>query len=141
MACHANGRSRYIPPKIGRGLTIGKCWSVRTITTILFNYANDSDEKLTWEGYDAIAQTRDVQDYIENHDSENPFLLVLSWGPPHAPYETAPEKYRAMYRPEDVPCARMCHQNPKKMPENGLRDTTPIALRWTIVWAICSNAG
>ena len=28
--------------------------------------------------------------------------MVLSWGPPNAPYETAPEKYRAQYRPEDI---------------------------------------
>ena len=28
--------------------------------------------------------------------------MVLSWGPPHAPYESAPEKYRAQYRPEDI---------------------------------------
>ena len=28
--------------------------------------------------------------------------MVLSWGPSHAPYETAPEKYRAQYRPEDI---------------------------------------
>ena len=68
-----------------------------------FYYANDSDEKRVWGGYDAIAQTRDVRDYIQNHNAENPFLLVLSWGPPHAPYETAPEKYRALYRAEDVP--------------------------------------
>jgi arylsulfatase A-like enzyme len=68
-----------------------------------FYYANDSDEKLTWEGYDAIVQTRDVQQYIQNHNQENPFLLALSWGPPHAPYETAPEKYRNMYKPENIP--------------------------------------
>ena len=30
-------------------------------------------------------------------------MLMLSWGPPHAPYQTAPEKYRQMFSPEDIP--------------------------------------
>ena len=100
---NANGRSNYIPPENRQGFDYWKVLECTHNYNNSFYYANDSDEKLTWEGYDAIAQTRDVQEYIENHDSENPFLLALSWGPPHAPYETAPEKYRAMYRPEDVP--------------------------------------
>ena len=100
---NANGRSNYIPPENRQGFDYWKVLECTHNYNNSFYYANDSDEKLTWEGYDAIAQTRDVQEYVENYDSENPFLLVLSWGPPHAPYETAPEKYRAMYRPEDVP--------------------------------------
>ena len=100
---NANGRSNYIPPENRQGFDYWKVLECTHNYNNSFYYANDSDEKLTWEGYDAIAQTRDVQDYIENHDSDNPFFLALSWGPPHAPYETAPEKYRTMYRPEDVP--------------------------------------
>jgi arylsulfatase A-like enzyme len=77
-----------------------------TLSTHNYNhsayYAGDSDEKLYWDGYDAIAQTRDAQDYIQKHNDDKPFLLVLSWGPPHNPYETAPEKYRAMYDPESI---------------------------------------
>ena len=26
----------------------------------------------------------------------------MSWGPPHAPYHTAPEKYRALFKPEEI---------------------------------------
>jgi len=58
---------------------------------------------LKWEGYDAIAQTRDVQQYLKDHAKGiKPFLLWLAWGPPHNPYETAPAKYRAMYSPEKI---------------------------------------
>ncbi len=59
-----------------------------------------------WEGYDAIEQTKDVQAYIRNRrrdsQSDAPFFLVLSWGPPHAPYETAPEAYRELYVAEEI---------------------------------------
>ena len=64
-------------------------------------YFDENDKKHLWEGYDAIAQTREAIQYIENN-KEDPFLLVLSWGSPHAPYQTAPEKYRAMYKPEEI---------------------------------------
>ncbi len=64
-------------------------------------YFDENDEKHTWEGYDAISQTTEAIEYIQNN-KENPFLLVLSWGSPHAPYETAPENYRAMYKPENI---------------------------------------
>ncbi len=37
-----------------------------------------------------------------SHASGKPFALFLSWGPPHAPYHTAPEKYRALFKPEDL---------------------------------------
>jgi arylsulfatase A-like enzyme len=34
--------------------------------------------------------------------AEQPFLLMLSWGPPHNPYGTAPERFRAIYRPDEI---------------------------------------
>jgi len=97
-----HGRSNYIPPERRQGF---EYWKVLECTHDYNHspyYAFDADEKLYWEGYDAIAQTRDAQEYIRGHGKEKPFLLVLSWGPPHAPYHTAPEEYRALYRPEDI---------------------------------------
>jgi arylsulfatase A-like enzyme len=56
--------------------------------------------KLKWDGYDAAAQTHDVINYIRaSRTSEQPFMLMLSWGPPHNPYDTAPQKFRDMYDP------------------------------------------
>lgn len=97
------GRSAYIPPERRQGFDYWKALECTHTYNQSYYYAGDSDEKLTWEGYDAIAQTRDAEQYIRHHaEQDNPFLLVVSWGPPHAPYETAPESYRAMYKPEDV---------------------------------------
>ena len=102
------GRSSYIPPESRQGFDY---WKTLECTHDYNNskyYAGDSNQALTWEGFDAIEQTRDVQAFLRARgssggpQSELPFLLVLSWGPPHAPYETAPESYRAMYDPAEI---------------------------------------
>jgi len=97
------GRSNYIPPERRQGFEYWKVLECTHKYNESYYYAGDSDKKLKWEGYDAIAQTKDAQTYIQNHSQGNPFFMALSWGPPHAPYETAPEEYRAIYKPEDVP--------------------------------------
>ena len=106
------GRSNYIPPESRQGFDY---WKALECTHDYNNsrfYADDSDQPLNWEGYDAIEQTKDVQAYLRGRGrgrsrdgdgkSDTPFLLVLSWGPPHAPYETAPEAYRQMYDPNSI---------------------------------------
>jgi arylsulfatase A-like enzyme len=63
----------------------------------LYYEGNDPTPRY-WPGYDAIAQTEDACRFMESHaKASNPFFLFLSWGPPHFPYQTAPEKYRALY--------------------------------------------
>ncbi len=97
-----HGRSNFIPKERRQGFEYWKVLECTHNYNKSFYYA-DGPEKLTWEGYDAIAQTRDAQQYLKASAKMNqPFLLVLSWGPPHDPYQTAPEKYRAMYRTEQL---------------------------------------
>jgi arylsulfatase A-like enzyme len=100
-----HGRSNYIPPERRQGFDYWKALECTHDYNHSAYYAGDSDEKRYWEGYDAIAQTRDAQRYIRDHVDrapEEPFLLVLSWGPPHAPYGTAPEECKARYDAEDI---------------------------------------
>ena len=106
MACRRPRPQHYIPPESRQGFDY---WKVLECTHDYNNsryYAGDSGQPLMWDGYDAIEQTQDVQSYLrgrKNEDKSNtPFLLVLSWGPPHAPYETAPEAYREMYDPAAI---------------------------------------
>ena len=97
-----HGRSAYIPPERRKGFDY---WKVRECTHDYNNsfYYADDPEKLWWEGYDAAAQTRDACEYIRGRgDTDKPFLLMLSWGPPHAPYHTAPEKFRQLYSADDI---------------------------------------
>jgi len=92
-----HGRSNFIPRDRRQGFDY---WKVLECTHDYNNscYFADGPEKLKWEGYDAIAQTKDAESYLKDHaKSDKPFCLFLSWGAPHSPYDTAPEKYREMY--------------------------------------------
>ena len=100
------GRSNYIPPESRQGFDYWKALECTHDYNDSRYYVGDSEQPLKWDGYDAIEQTRDVQSYLRGHKDEGqgdtPFLLLLSWGPPHAPYETAPEAYRNMYDPDTI---------------------------------------
>jgi arylsulfatase A-like enzyme len=98
-----DGRSSYIPPERRQGFEYWKALECTHQYNASVYYAGDSGQKLFWKGYDAIAQTRDAQQYIRKHNGGKPFLLMLSWGPPHNPYHTAPEEYRALYDPKKIP--------------------------------------
>jgi len=62
-------------------------------------YDHDDPEPKTWPGYDAIAQTDDLIGWLRARDASPPFCAFLSWGPPHNPYDQAPERYRERYDP------------------------------------------
>ena len=98
-----HGRSNYIPPERRLGFDYWKALECTHDYNHSAYYAGDSKDKLYWEGYDAIAQTRDAEAYIRTHAKEAvPFLLMLSWGPPHEPYETAPEEYCSLYSEDTI---------------------------------------
>ena len=66
-------------------------------------YFDEQNTPHTWEGYDTIAQTQIAQEYIKDRARQQPFFLFLSWGPPHAPYHTAPDEFRSLYpNPETI---------------------------------------
>jgi arylsulfatase A-like enzyme len=97
-----HGRSNFIPRERRQGFDYWKVLECTHDYNNSFYYA-DGSEKLKWDGYDAIAQTRDARQYLRDHAaSVKPFVLYLAWGPPHDPYQTAPEKYRAMYVKENL---------------------------------------
>ena len=102
---HLDGRGRinYIPPERRQGFDYWKVLECTHDYNDSIYYDNNCDEKKTWEGYDAIAQTKDFCEYIRDHASnEKPIFGILSWGPPHNPYESAPEEFKQMYKPEDI---------------------------------------
>ena len=99
-----HGRSNYIPPERRQGFEDWKVLECTHNYNQSAYYSGNSDQKLFWDGYDAIDQTKVAEDYIRQHrNSDQPFLLMLSWGGPHAPYQTAPEEYRKLYQPENIP--------------------------------------
>jgi len=94
-----HGRSEYIPPERRQGFEYWKVLECTHDYNHSFYFA-DGPDKLQWEGYDAIAQSREAQRYIRARaQGKKPFALVLAWGPPHDPYMTAPQQYRDLYDP------------------------------------------
>ena len=93
-------RLAYIPPEKRFGFDYWKaCECTHEYNHSLYYEGNDPTPKY-WPGYDAFAQTDDACAFIENH--KDPFFLMLSLGPPHFPYATAPERYQAMYRDKTI---------------------------------------
>ncbi len=97
-----HGRKNYIPRERRHGFQHWEALECTHDYNHSLYYAGDDSTARVWEGYDAAAQTRAAQHYIESHAGADAFALVLSWGPPHNPYETAPEPYRRMYDPADL---------------------------------------
>jgi len=95
------GRSNFIPRERRQGFGFWRAMEC----THQYNesyYYGDEPVKQKWDGYDAWAQTRCARDYIRSHNRERPFFLVLSWGPPHNPYQTAPQQFKALYDPDTL---------------------------------------
>jgi len=96
-----HGRKTFIPEERRQGFDF---WRVYECTHNYNRspYYAETPVQRYWDGYDAIAQTREAQQYIRRHANKSPFVLFMSWGPPHAPYQTAPEKYRSMFDPAGI---------------------------------------
>ncbi|RXP59348.1 DUF4976 domain-containing protein [Lutibacter sp. HS1-25] len=107
---HINGHPQGMTNMQGRGLPITAdrrqgfdFWKVCETTHNYNNsiYFDENNVKHKWEGYDAIAQTKEAVKYMQAN-KENPFVLFVAYGPPHAPYNTAPQKYQDMYKDMDI---------------------------------------
>lgn len=96
------GRSKFIPPERHMGFQYWKALECTHNYNNSAYYSGHSDEIKYWNGYDAFEQTKDAEAYIRNHDRNKPFFMMLSWGGPHEPYETAPENFRKMYDPDKI---------------------------------------
>jgi arylsulfatase A-like enzyme len=95
-----HGRSSFVPPERRQGFQF---WRAAECTHDYnrSHFYGDEPVKRFWKGYDAIAQTEEARQYIRRNQAE-PFALFVSWGPPHNPYETAPEEYRARFEADKI---------------------------------------
>ena len=93
-----HGRNSFIPGDRRQGF---EYWKVMECTHNYNNsyYWDNENGKKKWDGYDAYAQTTEAIDYIkETAKAGKQFFMVVSWGPPHTPFETAPESCKQLYR-------------------------------------------
>lgn len=101
-----HGRSDFVPPERRQGFDYWKAAECDHHYKHSHYYANQSSEKQFWPGYDAFAQTADVQAYLRKRKSSaKPFLLFLAFGQPHFPHGTAPPAYQNIYQPEKLTLA------------------------------------
>lgn len=100
---NGNGRSNYIPESHRQGFDFFKVLECTHDYMNSAYYDNNDTEKKLWNGYDAFDQTKEAVRYIEGHaKKEKPFVLFLSWGPPHNPYEAVPKEYLDLYKDKEI---------------------------------------
>ena len=92
-----HGRKTFIPKERRHGFDY---WKVLECTHEYLNsYYWDNEKGLKkWNGYDAFAQTDDACSYINEYSrKDKPFVLFLSFGPPHDPYDEVDVAYKKLY--------------------------------------------
>jgi len=96
------GRNSFVPQERRLGFEKWEGFECNHNYNHSHYYTGDDPRPHTWKGYDADAQTDHACRFLLDYEEEDPFALFLSWGPPHNPYESAPEPYRSQYRAEDI---------------------------------------
>ncbi len=97
-----HGRKSFIPKERRQGFDY---WKVLECTHDYNDswYWGNNDQFKKWDGYDAYAQTEDAIHYIKDRKgSDQPFMLIISWGPPHTPFTQAPEDMQQIYREKEL---------------------------------------
>lgn len=97
------GRSACIPPERRQGWQYWKAAECDHDYNHSHYYEGSSDVKKYWDGYDAIAQTRDAQRYLRDQAAgAKPFVLLVSYGSPHFPHASAPAEFKQLYPPAAI---------------------------------------
>lgn len=111
-----HGRDKPIPRERRHGFDYWKVLECTHDYNESLYYEGDDETPKKWDGYDAYAQTADAVHWLDNRDdAESPFALFLSFGPPHDPYDSAPDELKALYPPksltlrDNVPKARRAY--------------------------------
>jgi len=64
-----------------------------------FTFDPDTGSKIQPTGYNCTLMTNEGLDFIERHRSE-PWMLMISWNPPHPNFLDAPPEQKERYQPE-----------------------------------------
>jgi arylsulfatase A-like enzyme len=63
----------------------------------------DGSEGELIDGFSVDYEAAAVRQYLNSVDSQRPFFLYYSISPPHMPLDDAPEEYKRMYSPDEIP--------------------------------------
>ena len=96
-------RQAYVPRDYQLGFDYWKAFECTHDYNDSHYYFNDDDRLQPWGDYDARAQSQDAAQYIRDHaEAKTPYMMVLSWGPPHFPLHTAPQEYQDRFAHVDI---------------------------------------
>jgi arylsulfatase A-like enzyme len=97
------GRFAYTPPERRQGFEYWKALECSHDYNNMIYYEGTNEEPQKREGYSPYGETEDAISYIKSHaNSEDPFLMVLAWGTPHFPHDSAPEELKKEFPKEDI---------------------------------------
>ncbi len=96
---HLDGlpRDKWVPPERRAGFDY---WAANNCSHAYFDahyYEGGTDQPVSFQGYEPDIQTRLAIDFVDA--GSQPWFLVVSYGPPHDPYEDVPEEYLSRYDP------------------------------------------
>ena len=107
-------RHQFIPPG-PRRLGFDDYWAVCPCAHNYLKawYFLDEPKPVAIDGYEPDHQTDLAIDFVRRHRSDHPdkpFFLFLSFGPPHAPYELLPDRYKDFYDPREIALRPNCKE-------------------------------
>jgi len=116
-----HGRLSFIPPGERRqGFDFWKGNECTHDYNHSVYYENSDSTHKIWDGYDTFSQTDAAIEYMKDRKTgDRPFSLILSYGTPHAPYQTAPEEYQNRFNPDSI---RLRDNVPDEMKEQVKKD-------------------
>lgn len=99
---HLDGvpRSRFTPPGNRRhGFDF---WAVYNCGHDYFRprYYRDDPRVIEADGYEPVVQTDLALEFLAGLHPDDSFVLAVSWGPPHNPYDQVPQEFKDLYPDE-----------------------------------------
>lgn len=97
------GRFAYTPPERRQGFEYWKALECSHQYNDMIYYEGTNDQPQKREGYSPYEETEDAIAYIKQQAAtDEPFLMVLAWGTPHFPHDSAPEELKKEFPKEDI---------------------------------------
>ncbi|MBD5094460.1 MAG: sulfatase [Subdoligranulum sp.] len=93
----------YTPPGAGRHGFDDWCSYGAWDAHLDPHYWTDSPAQIKPGKWSPEYETDRAIEFLQRQTPEKPFGLVLSWNPPHSPYDEVPEQYLARYREKEIP--------------------------------------
>ncbi len=115
-------REAFVPRHFQMGFDYWKGFECTHDYNDSYYFFNEDHTRHKWDWYDAFEQSEDAASYIREHaDDQKPFMLMLSWGPPHFPLHTAPEEYRKKYEDREIELRPNVPEEAREQAEKDLR--------------------